>query len=152
MKIPLYQVDSFARRPFAGNPAAVCALESWIYDVTLQQIAAENNLPATAFIVPHKGEYEIRWFSPAREIELCGHGTLAAGWVALTHLLPKRQVVRFSWRGGELRVERDGDRLTLALPRRDPEAADGAAARIGDGARPCARSGADERHDLALRV
>jgi PhzF family phenazine biosynthesis protein len=121
MKAPLYQVDSFARRPFTGNPAAVCALESWIYDVTLQQIASENNLPATAFIVPHKGEYEIRWFSPAREIELCGHGTLAAGWVALTHLLPKRQVVRFSWRGGELRVERDGERLTLALPRREPK-------------------------------
>ena len=123
MKIPLYQVDSFARRPFAGNPAAVCALESWIYDVTLQQIASENNMPATAFIVPRKDEFEIRWFSPVREIELCGHGTLAAGWVALTHLVPKRQVVRFSWRAGELRVERDpvaDGRLTLALPRRSP--------------------------------
>jgi PhzF family phenazine biosynthesis protein len=123
MKIPLYQVDAFARRPFTGNPAAVCPLDSWIYDVTLQQIAAENCVPATAFVVPFKDELEIRWFSPVREIELCGHGTLAAGWVALTHLMPKRQVVRFASRAAELRVERDGERLMLALPRRDPKPA-----------------------------
>jgi PhzF family phenazine biosynthesis protein len=123
MKLPLYQVDAFARRPFAGNPAAVCPLDSWIYDVTLQQIAAENSVSATVFLVPYKGELEIRWFSPVSELELCGHGTLAAGWVALTHLMPKRQVVRFSSRAGELRVEREGERLMMALPRRDPQLA-----------------------------
>ena len=120
MKIALYQVDAFSRTVFGGNPAAVCPLESWIYDSTMQQIAAENALSETAFIVPRGAEWEIRWFTPAQEVELCGHATLAAGWVALTHLQPKRQVVRFASPSGELTVERAGDRLAMALPRWEP--------------------------------
>jgi PhzF family phenazine biosynthesis protein len=120
MKIPVFAVDAFAKQRFTGNPAAVCALEGWIYDRTLQAIAAENNLPATAFIVPQRGEYEIRWFTPTAEIDLCGHGTLAAGHVVLTHLAPARPAVRFFSKSGELVVRRAGDKLAVALPRLDP--------------------------------
>ncbi|MCU1281664.1 MAG: putative isomerase, partial [bacterium] len=74
----------------------------------------------TAFLVPRGDEWEIRWFTPAQEVELCGHATLASGWVVLTHLQPKRQVVRFASKSGELSVARDGDRLAMALPRWDP--------------------------------
>jgi len=121
MRIPLHQVDAFARAAFAGNPAAVCPLDSWIYDATMKRIAAENNVSETAFIVPYRNEYEIRWFTPVREVDLCGHATLASGYVVLTHIQPQRQAVRFFTRSaGELSVARDGDRLTMALPRRDP--------------------------------
>jgi PhzF family phenazine biosynthesis protein len=121
MKIPMYQVDAFARAVFSGNPAAVCPLETWIYDATMQQIAAENNLSETAFIVPKRGEFEIRWFTPLEEVPLCGHATLASGWVILHALQPNRPEVRFFSASGELRVTRDGERLAMALPRRDPE-------------------------------
>ena len=95
MKIPLYQVDAFSRTVFGGNPAAVCPLESWIYDATMQKIAAENALSETAFLVPRGDEWEIRWFTPVQEVELCGHATLGSGYVVLTHLAPKREIVRF---------------------------------------------------------
>jgi PhzF family phenazine biosynthesis protein len=117
MKIPIYQVDAFSRTRFGGNPAAVCPLESWIYDATMQSIAAENALSETAFIVPRGDEWEIRWFTPAQEVELCGHATLGSGYVVLHELSPKRQVVRFASKSGELTVTRDGDRLAMALPR-----------------------------------
>ena len=121
MKLPLYQVDAFSRTVFGGNPAAVCPLESWIYDATMQRIALENNLSETAFIVPRGGEWEIRWFTPVQEVELCGHATLASGWVVLQHLQPSREVVRFASKSGELVVSRDGDRLAMQLPRLAPE-------------------------------
>ncbi|HEX6836126.1 MAG TPA: PhzF family phenazine biosynthesis protein [Polyangia bacterium] len=120
MKIPLYQVDAFSRTAFGGNPAAVCPLESWIYDATMQKIAAENALSETAFLVPRGDEWEIRWFTPVQEVELCGHATLGSGYVVLTHLAPKREVVRFASKSGELSVARDGDRLSMALPRWEP--------------------------------
>jgi PhzF family phenazine biosynthesis protein len=120
MKIALYQVDAFSRTVFGGNPAAICPLESWIYDATMQKIAAENALSETAFIVPRDDEWEIRWFTPVQEVELCGHATLASGYVILTQLQPKRQVVRFHSKSGQLSVARDGDRLAMALPRWDP--------------------------------
>jgi PhzF family phenazine biosynthesis protein len=120
MKIPLYQVDAFSRTVFGGNPAAVCPLESWIYDSTMQKIAAENALSETAFIVPRADEWEIRWFTPVQEVELCGHATLASGYIVLTDLRPQRQQVRFASKSGELSVAREGDRLAMALPRRDP--------------------------------
>lgn len=72
MKIPLYQIDAFTSRVFAGNPAAVCPLSSWLPDATLQSIAAENNLAETAYFVGGQGQYDIRWFTPALEIDLCG--------------------------------------------------------------------------------
>src|SRR4051812_41530285 len=135
MKIPLYQVDAFSRTVFGGNPAAVCPLESWIYDATMQKIALENALSETAFIVPRGDEWEIRWFTPAQEVELCGHATLASGHVVLTQLQPKRELVRFASKSGELSVARDGNRLSMSLPRWDPTpvAADAAlAAALGE--------------------
>ena len=121
LKLPMYQVDAFSKSVFGGNPAAVVPLESWIYDATMQRIAAENNLSETAFIVPRGDEWEIRWFTPAQEVELCGHATLASGYIVLTHLQPKREVVRFASKSGELSVARDGDRLSMQLPRWMPE-------------------------------
>lgn len=120
MKIPLYQVDAFSRTVFGGNPAAVCPLDSWIYDATMQKIAAENALSETAFLVPRGDEWEIRWFTPVQEVELCGHATLASGWVVLTHLAPRREIVRFASKSGQLSVERAGERLSMALPRWEP--------------------------------
>ena len=78
-ELALYQVDAFAARPFTGNPAAVCPLEAWLPDETLQAIAMENNLAETAFLVPDGGDYQLRWFTPAIEVDLCGHATLASG-------------------------------------------------------------------------
>ncbi|MGH8481376.1 MAG: PhzF family phenazine biosynthesis protein, partial [Nevskiaceae bacterium] len=78
MKLPLWQVDAFASQRFAGNPAAVVPLHEWLPDATMRAIAAENNLAETAFFVPHADEYAIRWFTPAVEVPLCGHATLAS--------------------------------------------------------------------------
>lgn len=121
LTLPLYQVDAFSRTVFGGNPAAVVPLESWIYDATMQRIAAENNLSETAFIVPSNTEWEIRWFTPAQEVELCGHATIASGHVVMTHLQPRREIVRFSSKSGLLSVARDGDRWAMELPRWAPE-------------------------------
>ena len=110
-----WHVDAFAESPFAGNPAAVILLDAWRDDALLHRIAAEMNLPATAFAVPADGEadFEIRWFSPASEIRLCGHGTLAAGHA----LIGDQDEVRFATRNaGLVRVARDGTRLCLSLP------------------------------------
>ena len=88
MRIPLYQVDAFAGRVFAGNPAAVCPLERWLDDATLQAIAAENNLSETAFFTRAGDGYDLRWFTPVQEIDLCGHATLASAFVVFHHLDP----------------------------------------------------------------
>ena len=81
MRIPFYHVDAFASRPFEGNPAAVCPLESWLPDATLQAIAGEHNLSETAFYVPRGAHYELRWFTPEVEVDLCGHATVASAHV-----------------------------------------------------------------------
>ena len=86
MNIDLYQVDAFASKPFEGNPAAVCPLETWLDDGLLQAIATENNLSETAFFVPTESGYQLRWFTPAVEVDLCGHATLAAAWVIFNML------------------------------------------------------------------
>jgi PhzF family phenazine biosynthesis protein len=118
MKLPFAQIDAFADRPFGGNPAAVMPLETWLPDDVLQAIAAENNLAETAFFIPAEGDadYELRWFTPAVEVALCGHATLASGH----HLLaadPSRRLVRFRTRkAGVLSVARDGDGYRMALP------------------------------------
>ena len=115
--LPFVQVDAFADRPFAGNPAAVMPLEAWLPDETLQAIAAENNLSETAFTVPAGGggtaDYELRWFTPTTEVALCGHATLASG-----HVLIEGEAVRFSTRkAGVLTVRRGPDAaLELDLP------------------------------------
>ncbi len=121
MQIKLYQIDAFTDRPFAGNPAAVCPLDDWLDDATLQAIAAENNLSETAFIVPGDAGYRLRWFTPAVEVPLCGHATLASGYVVLNHLRPETDAVVFETLSGPLHVRRDGDRLAMDLPALPPE-------------------------------
>jgi PhzF family phenazine biosynthesis protein len=116
MKLPLWQVDAFASRRFAGNPAAVVPLDAWLPDATLQAIAAENNLSETAYLVPDGADYAIRWFTPAQEVPLCGHATLASGWVVLNRLEPDRAAVTFLSKSGPLTVARDGARLAMDFP------------------------------------
>jgi len=120
MTIPIYQVDAFTLGPFSGNPAAVCPLDSWLDDDAMQNIAAENNLAETAFIVTREGGYDLRWFTPTVEVDLCGHATLAAGYVVLNHLQPDLNSVSFETISGELIVSRDGDRLSMDFPARAP--------------------------------
>jgi PhzF family phenazine biosynthesis protein len=116
VRIQLYHLDAFASEPFRGNPAAVCRLDGPLDDGTMQAIAAENNLPATAFFWPDGADFTLRWFAPSVELQLCGHATLASGHVLLNVLEPQREHVRFNTRAGPLRVERDGARLALDLP------------------------------------
>lgn len=117
-EIPFYQVDAFTSRPFAGNPAAVCPLDAWLPDDVLLAIAAENNLSETAFLVQQGDRLELRWFTPAVEVDLCGHATLAAGFVVLTRLAPGRAEVTFETRSGPLTVRREAEGLALDLPAR----------------------------------
>jgi PhzF family phenazine biosynthesis protein len=114
--IPLYIVDAFAERPFAGNPAAICALPAWPEDGSLLAIAAELNLSETAFLVGGDGAYEIRWFTPTREVDLIGHATLAAAHVVFGELEPGRALVRFRSGAETIAVERQGDQLAMDFP------------------------------------
>ena len=95
MRLPIYQVDAFTDKLFGGNPAAVCPLETWLPDATMQAVAAENNLAETAFFVREGGEYALRWFTPSVEVDLCGHATLASAHVVFGFLEPERESVRF---------------------------------------------------------
>lgn len=127
MRIPIVQIDAFTREPFRGNPAAVCALSAWLDAPTMQAIAAENNLSETAFFVPRAepGAYDLRWFTPTVEVELCGHATLASAHVVFTRLAPALDRVVFHTLSGALTVERDRERLVLDLPSRPPAPWDG---------------------------
>lgn len=116
MNIDLYQVDAFASKPFEGNPAAVCPLETWLDDALLQAIATENNLSETAFFVPTESGYHLRWFTPAVEVDLCGHATLAAAWVIFNVLGDSAETLAFETRSGQLLVQRDGDELAMDFP------------------------------------
>jgi len=118
VEIPLYQVDAFADRPFAGNPAAICPLDRWLDAPTMQAIAAENNLAETAFLVPEDTGWALRWFTPTVEVDLCGHATLAAAHVIFAHLEPGRTApVAFGTRSGRLTVARRPDgALSMDLP------------------------------------
>lgn len=120
MTIPIYQVDAFTLGPFSGNPAAVCPLDAWLDDETMQNIAAENNLAETAFIVVREDGYDLRWFTPTVEVDLCGHATLAAGYVVLNHLRTDLNSVSFETISGELIVTREGERLSMDFPARAP--------------------------------
>jgi PhzF family phenazine biosynthesis protein len=120
MKIRQYQVDAFASRAFEGNPAAVCPLESWLDDGLLQAIAAENNLSETAFFVPSDKGFRLRWFTPASEVDLCGHATLATAHVLFEHLGQPGQAITFETRSGALTVKRKGDLLEMDFPARPP--------------------------------
>lgn len=116
MKIRQYQVDAFATRAFEGNPAAVCPLQGWLDDALLQAIAAENNLSETAFFVATEKGYALRWFTPVREVDLCGHATLATAHVLFEHLGHPGQAIGFETRSGELTVEKQGGRLAMNFP------------------------------------
>ena len=117
MKQKIYQVDAFAHAVFTGNPAAVCPLQQWLSDELLQQIAMENNQAETAFYVRKEERYEIRWFTPAVEVDLCGHATLAAAYVLFNHENHDGDAVEFySPRSGVLSVARAGEMLTLNFP------------------------------------
>lgn len=116
MRVPIYQVDAFTSRLFAGNPAAVCPLTRWLDDSVMQAVAAENNLSETGFFVPEGEVYRLRWFTPVREVDLCGHATLASGHVVLRLLHPERDRAVFLTRSGRLEVARDGGRLRMDLP------------------------------------
>jgi PhzF family phenazine biosynthesis protein len=129
MKIPMFQVDAFTDHVFGGNPAAVCPLPSWLPDAVLQAIAMENNLAETAYFVRAGGTVEIRWFTPALEINLCGHATLASAHVLFEHLgFPGGEIV-FSSKSGPLRAtrgvprpgSREGGLITLDFPAFEPE-------------------------------
>lgn len=114
MKLPYHHVDVFTRKAFSGNPAGVCLLEEWLEDRALQAVARETNLPATAFVTGSGDERELRWFAPAGELELCGHATLATGFVLLDGT--ERARLNFTARAGSIAVERNGDRYTLDFP------------------------------------
>lgn len=116
MELPIYQVDAFASRIFAGNPAAVMPLQAWLEDEMLQAIAMENNLSETAFLVPCERGYELRWFTPAVEVDLCGHATLAAAHTLFEDLGHEGPEVCFQTHSGELRVRRGPDGLSLDFP------------------------------------
>jgi PhzF family phenazine biosynthesis protein len=120
MQVPIFQVDAFTSAVFAGNPAAVCPLENWLPDKTLQAIAAENNLAETAFFVRKHDRFELRWFTPVCEVELCGHATLASAHVLFRELDQAGDIVRFDTQSGELVVKRDNDRLVMDFPSRPP--------------------------------
>jgi PhzF family phenazine biosynthesis protein len=118
MNIPIYQVDAFTNQPLRGNPAAVCPLNEWLADETMLNIAAENNLSETAFFVKRAAHYDLRWFTPTIEIDLCGHATLATSHVIFNCLNLEDKVVEFlSPRSGHLSVEKQNDLLVLDFPR-----------------------------------
>jgi len=116
-RIKIYQVDAFTDNIFSGNPAAVCILDTWISDELMQSIANENNLAETAFVVPDGQNFEIRWFTPTVEVDLCGHATLASAFVLFNiHNYPSSLIKFHSPRSGLLTVEKNGDMLFLDFP------------------------------------
>lgn len=130
MRLPYYQVDSFAGSVFTGNPAGVCPLESWLEGALLQSIAFENGLSETAFFVPRGTGYDLKWFTPEVEVDLCGHGTLASAFIAFTELGRREGTLVFHSRSGPLRAEREGERLILDFPSRPASPAAAPAALI----------------------
>jgi len=123
MTFPIYQLDAFTSNLFGGNPAAVMPLESWLADDKLQSIAAENNLAETAYFIADSGEadFNLRWFTPTKEMDLCGHATLASAHVIFHQLGWEKDEVLFSTLSGILRVSRSSEGLTLDFPSRPPE-------------------------------
>ncbi len=137
MKIPCYHVDAFANAVFRGNPAAVCPLAAWLPDATLQNIAAENNLSETAFLVARGREFDLRWFTPTMEVDLCGHATLAAAFILFHERGINSDAIHFHSRSGRLTVARERDVITLDFPSRPARPAAAAEALVrGLGAGP----------------
>jgi len=130
MKLEIFQIDAFASKPFGGNPAAVVPLEAWLPDETMQAIAMENNLAETAFFVQSENGYDLRWFTPTIEMDLCGHATLATGFLVFEVLKTDQNILRFQTRSGELTVEKIGSRYVLDFPSRPGVAAEAPAGLI----------------------
>lgn len=125
MKLELFQIDAFAKALFAGNPAAVVPLESWLPETKMQAIAQENNLAETAFFVPGEAGYHIRWFTPAAEVSLCGHATLASAFVLTEFPGEAAETIRFDSASGPLWVARNSaGLLELNFPAQAPHAVD----------------------------
>lgn len=129
IRIPYLQINAFTRRPFHGNPAAVCPLDEWLPDGVLRAIARENHVSETAFFIPaadddNEVDFHLRWFTPEVEVDLCGHATLAAGHAILSNLKGRGEAVRFQSQSGLLIVTRDDDRLALDFPTRPPTRAE----------------------------
>ena len=118
MKLPLYQVDAFTNRLFRGNPAAVVLLDDWLPDAALAAIAAENNLAETAFVIPRGDVMPLRWFTPAVEVDLCGHATLAAAHVLFRYRFAAAKRLTFGTRSGDLVVTREDELLSMDFPSR----------------------------------
>ena len=116
MKLRMWQVDAFTDHRFGGNPAAVVPLDAWLSDAVMQNIAAENNLSETAFFVAENGGYHLRWFTPAMEVALCGHATLASAAVVFAHLQSDAGRIEFRSKSGPLVVTRDGNKYALDFP------------------------------------
>lgn len=121
MRLTLYQIDAFADKLFTGNPAAVIPLNTWIRDGLMQQLAMENNLAETVFFVKKGDDFEIRWFTPEKEINLCGHATLASAFVLYTQLGYNKPSITFHSQSGPLVVTREGDRILMDFPSWKPE-------------------------------
>jgi PhzF family phenazine biosynthesis protein len=121
MKVRIFQIDAFTTKRFAGNPAAVMVMEAFPTDVVMQAIADENNLAETAFLVPERGDYRLRWFTPTVEVPLCGHATLASAAVVMERLQPGRSDVIFHSLSGPLPVNRTDTGYTLDFPSRPSE-------------------------------
>jgi len=117
----IYQVDAFTSKPFGGNPAAVCPLETWLPDEKMQKLAAENNLSETAFFVKEGEDYHLRWFTPEFEIDLCGHATLATAFVLYNCLNYSSDIIKFNTKSGVLEVRKKGDLIELNFPSRMPQ-------------------------------
>ena len=121
MNLSIFQIDAFTKKNFAGNPAAICPLPEWLPDDLMQKIAAENNLSETAFFVKKENLYELRWFTPTFEIDLCGHATLATAFVLFELLGETAEVLKFQTKSGLLEVGRQDDLLILDFPARPAE-------------------------------
>jgi PhzF family phenazine biosynthesis protein len=124
MRLKMFRVDAFTDAVFRGNPAAVVPLRRWPADDVMQNIAMENNLSETAFFVPEGSAFRLRWFTPLAEVPLCGHATLATGYVILFHLQPLKKSVRFRTLSGDLTVSRKGELLSMDFPRFVPQRCD----------------------------
>lgn len=124
MKLTIYQIDAFAEKQFEGNPAAVVPLTEWLPDAVMQAIAEENNLSETAFFVPTNNGFHIRWFTPNKEVKLCGHATLASGYVLFNILGHKEKLLSFESLSGLLLVTIKDELITLNFPAQSPESCD----------------------------
>jgi len=116
MKVPYYHIDAFSSKVFSGNPAGVCLLEQWLDDATLQAIAAENNHSETAFLVKKGQNYNLRWFTPKTEVDLCGHATLASAYVVFNYFDISLDIVRFETKSGLLTVSKADTLLSMDFP------------------------------------